>query len=219
MIRVPTEVIKTRTQTSAYGDLGRSSLAAARQVLSNDGWKGFYRGFGTTIMREVCNDSYICPVTYRSIWLPDTFYITAIPTVRTPQGSARSEAPQETSLCTRSCIVRQCSWRNGSCPYHTTRRAENSSDARSACMFHNIYGSEIDPLIFTLLEFFARKTAILEWSTEGYLCNRGCRRIIRRRSTTDVVDISRRCRISRCVRVGRTWAYGVVKYISRLCIE
>lgn len=53
LIRVPTEVIKTRTQTSAYGDLGRSSLAAARQVLSNDGWKGFYRGFGTTIMREI----------------------------------------------------------------------------------------------------------------------------------------------------------------------
>jgi len=53
LIRVPTEVIKTRTQTSAYGDLGRSSLAAARQVLSNDGWRGFYRGFGTTVMREI----------------------------------------------------------------------------------------------------------------------------------------------------------------------
>lgn len=53
LIRVPTEVIKTRTQTSAYGDLGRSSLAAAKQVLSNDGWRGFYRGFGTTVLREI----------------------------------------------------------------------------------------------------------------------------------------------------------------------
>ncbi|KAF9465373.1 mitochondrial carrier domain-containing protein [Collybia nuda] len=53
LIRVPTEVIKTRTQTSTYGALGRSSLAAAKQVLYNDGWMGFYRGYGSTIMREI----------------------------------------------------------------------------------------------------------------------------------------------------------------------
>ncbi|KIY46012.1 mitochondrial carrier [Fistulina hepatica ATCC 64428] len=53
LIRVPTEVIKTRTQTMAYGEAGKSSLAAARLVLQNDGLKGFYRGFGTTIMREI----------------------------------------------------------------------------------------------------------------------------------------------------------------------
>lgn len=53
LIRVPTEVIKTRTQTSTYGMLGQSSLAAARLVLTNDGWRGFYRGFGSTIMREI----------------------------------------------------------------------------------------------------------------------------------------------------------------------
>ncbi|KAG6884087.1 hypothetical protein C0993_001511, partial [Termitomyces sp. T159_Od127] len=52
LIRVPTEVIKTRTQTMTYGALGRSSLAAARQVLLNDGWSGFYRGFRSTIIRE-----------------------------------------------------------------------------------------------------------------------------------------------------------------------
>ncbi|KNZ71989.1 Putative mitochondrial carrier protein PET8 [Termitomyces sp. J132] len=53
LIRVPTEVIKTRTQTMTYGALGKSSLAAAKQVLLNDGWTGFYRGFGSTIMREI----------------------------------------------------------------------------------------------------------------------------------------------------------------------
>ncbi|KAJ7065156.1 mitochondrial carrier domain-containing protein [Mycena belliarum] len=52
LVRVPTEVIKTRAQTSTYGH-GQSSLSAAKFVLSGDGWKGFYRGFGSTIMREI----------------------------------------------------------------------------------------------------------------------------------------------------------------------
>ncbi|TFK82125.1 S-adenosylmethionine transporter [Polyporus arcularius HHB13444] len=52
-IRVPTEVIKTRTQTSTYGSAAQSSLAAARLVLSTEGVRGFYRGFGSTIMREI----------------------------------------------------------------------------------------------------------------------------------------------------------------------
>ncbi|KAI0647910.1 S-adenosylmethionine transporter [Trametes meyenii] len=52
-IRVPTEVIKTRTQTSTYGPAAQSSLAAARLVLSTEGVRGFYRGFGSTIMREI----------------------------------------------------------------------------------------------------------------------------------------------------------------------
>lgn len=53
MIRVPTEVIKTRMQTSTYGTLGSSSFSAARLVLSSVGLSGFYRGFGITVMREV----------------------------------------------------------------------------------------------------------------------------------------------------------------------
>ncbi|KAF8058709.1 mitochondrial carrier domain-containing protein [Lyophyllum atratum] len=53
LIRVPTEVIKTRTQTMTYGALGKSSYAAAKQVLANDGWRGFYRGFRSTVMREI----------------------------------------------------------------------------------------------------------------------------------------------------------------------
>ncbi|KAF7313795.1 hypothetical protein HMN09_00536800 [Mycena chlorophos] len=52
LVRVPTEVIKTRAQTSSYGP-GQSSLSAARHVLAADGLRGFYRGFGITIMREI----------------------------------------------------------------------------------------------------------------------------------------------------------------------
>ncbi|KAJ7878873.1 mitochondrial carrier domain-containing protein [Mycena olivaceomarginata] len=52
LVRVPTEVIKTRAQTSSYGE-GKSSLTAAKFVLASDGWRGFYRGFGSTIMREI----------------------------------------------------------------------------------------------------------------------------------------------------------------------
>ena len=53
LIRVPTEVIKTRSQTSTYGALADSSLAAARLLWRTEGLKGFYRGFGITVMREV----------------------------------------------------------------------------------------------------------------------------------------------------------------------
>ncbi|KAK7048839.1 putative mitochondrial carrier protein PET8 [Favolaschia claudopus] len=52
LVRVPTEVIKTRAQTSSYGP-DKSSLIAAKLTLANEGWRGFYRGFGTTIMREI----------------------------------------------------------------------------------------------------------------------------------------------------------------------
>ncbi|PVF97313.1 mitochondrial carrier [Serendipita vermifera] len=52
LVRVPTEVIKSRTQTSSYGPL-TSSLASARITLQTQGWRGFYRGFGPTIMREI----------------------------------------------------------------------------------------------------------------------------------------------------------------------
>ncbi|OBZ69004.1 putative mitochondrial carrier protein PET8 [Grifola frondosa] len=52
-IRVPTEVIKTRTQTSTYGHAAQSSFAAARLVLSTEGIRGLYRGFGSTVMREI----------------------------------------------------------------------------------------------------------------------------------------------------------------------
>ncbi|TFY68725.1 hypothetical protein EVJ58_g840 [Rhodofomes roseus] len=53
LIRVPTEVIKTRMQTSIYGSLAGSSFAAARLVLSQEGLRGFYRGYATTVMREI----------------------------------------------------------------------------------------------------------------------------------------------------------------------
>ncbi|KAH9949835.1 S-adenosylmethionine transporter [Amylocystis lapponica] len=53
LIRVPTEVIKTRTQTSSYGTLAQSSFAAAKRVLADEGVRGLYRGFGSTIMREI----------------------------------------------------------------------------------------------------------------------------------------------------------------------
>ncbi|THG97264.1 hypothetical protein EW026_g4700 [Hermanssonia centrifuga] len=52
-VRVPTEVIKTRMQTASYGSMAKSSFSAAKLVLSTEGIRGFYRGFGTTIMREI----------------------------------------------------------------------------------------------------------------------------------------------------------------------
>nr|ASF90238.1 hypothetical protein SPAR06868 [Bartheletia paradoxa] len=55
LIRVPTEVIKSRQQTSAYGSAkGANALrAVVGNVWRTDGAKGFYRGFGSTIAREI----------------------------------------------------------------------------------------------------------------------------------------------------------------------
>ncbi|GAA5853034.1 hypothetical protein JCM8547_004779 [Rhodosporidiobolus lusitaniae] len=50
LVRVPTEVVKQRSQTSAAGT---SSLDVFKSVLSQQGLRGFYRGFGTTVAREI----------------------------------------------------------------------------------------------------------------------------------------------------------------------
>ncbi|KAJ3735901.1 mitochondrial carrier domain-containing protein [Lentinula guzmanii] len=52
LIRVPTEVIKTRMQTSSYGS-GLSSFSAARILWTSEGLRGFYKGFSITVMREI----------------------------------------------------------------------------------------------------------------------------------------------------------------------
>lgn len=40
-------------QAATYGSLARSSFSAARLVFEQQGIRGFYRGFGITVMREV----------------------------------------------------------------------------------------------------------------------------------------------------------------------
>ncbi|KAF8510515.1 S-adenosylmethionine transporter [Hysterangium stoloniferum] len=52
IVRVPTEVIKTRSQTSTFGG-AISSLSAAQKTLDVEGFRGFYRGFGITVFREI----------------------------------------------------------------------------------------------------------------------------------------------------------------------
>ncbi len=59
LIRVPTEVIKTRTQTSAYGEHIKSSFFALRMTVAQEGIRGLYKGFGITVMREVMSCSSI----------------------------------------------------------------------------------------------------------------------------------------------------------------
>jgi solute carrier family 25 S-adenosylmethionine transporter 26 len=52
MIRVPTEVVKQRSQTGA----GVGSWEVAKSVWTAGGLRGFYRGFGSTVAREVRYD-------------------------------------------------------------------------------------------------------------------------------------------------------------------
>ncbi|GAA5834493.1 hypothetical protein JCM3766R1_005228 [Sporobolomyces carnicolor] len=52
MIRVPTEVVKQRSQTNTVkGQNG--SWVVAKQVWTTAGLRGFYRGFGSTVAREI----------------------------------------------------------------------------------------------------------------------------------------------------------------------
>ncbi|GFZ49616.1 Putative mitochondrial carrier protein PET8 [Saitozyma sp. JCM 24511] len=54
LVRVPTEIIKSRTQTGAYGHgKGKGSINSALSTLRYDGPKGFFRGFGMTIARDI----------------------------------------------------------------------------------------------------------------------------------------------------------------------
>lgn len=49
LVRVPTEIVKQRMQAGQYGTL-RQAVSATMQ---RDGVRGFYNGFGTTLLREI----------------------------------------------------------------------------------------------------------------------------------------------------------------------
>ncbi|WFD36745.1 S-adenosylmethionine transporter [Malassezia cuniculi] len=51
LVRVPTDVVKSRQQTAAYGRI--SSLNALRTVVASEGVRGLYRGYASTILREI----------------------------------------------------------------------------------------------------------------------------------------------------------------------
>ncbi|CAD6568885.1 MAG: S-adenosylmethionine transporter [Cyphobasidiales sp. Tagirdzhanova-0007] len=52
LIRVPTEVVKSRQQAATYGTT-TGSLQAAKLIFRSSSLRGFYRGFGSTIAREI----------------------------------------------------------------------------------------------------------------------------------------------------------------------
>ena len=84
LIRVPTEVVKSRAQTSTYGPNASGSLAAARNILASDGFKGFYRGFGSTIIREVrrlLSSSQVGSLT-NALILADPVHFNTVPSLR-----------------------------------------------------------------------------------------------------------------------------------------
>jgi len=52
VIRLPLEIIKSRTQISAYGP-DTTLRKSVRMVWKNEGLKGFWRGYGGTLGRDV----------------------------------------------------------------------------------------------------------------------------------------------------------------------
>jgi solute carrier family 25 (mitochondrial S-adenosylmethionine transporter), member 26 len=49
LVRVPTEIVKQRMQAGQHGTLQETVSA----TLKRDGFTGFYKGFGTTLLREI----------------------------------------------------------------------------------------------------------------------------------------------------------------------
>lgn len=49
LVRVPTEIVKQRAQVSSNTTIGQVS----RELLRSNGITGFYRGFGSTLTREI----------------------------------------------------------------------------------------------------------------------------------------------------------------------
>jgi len=50
VVRVPVEVVKQRRQTTARHS---SAMAVARAAIQREGLRGLYRGFGSTVAREI----------------------------------------------------------------------------------------------------------------------------------------------------------------------
>jgi len=48
-VRVPTEVVKQRMQTKQYA----TTLSALKTIFSQEGLNGFYRGYFSTVLREI----------------------------------------------------------------------------------------------------------------------------------------------------------------------
>ena len=51
LVQVPVEIIKQRQQ--AYCNEYSSSKAVIKSILRREGWQGFYRGYSTTVLREI----------------------------------------------------------------------------------------------------------------------------------------------------------------------
>lgn len=49
LVRVPTEVVKQRMQAGIV----RFALSGIANIYKADGIRGFYRGYGTTVLREI----------------------------------------------------------------------------------------------------------------------------------------------------------------------
>ncbi|GAA6002881.1 uncharacterized protein JCM10292_001353 [Rhodotorula paludigena] len=98
LVRVPTEVVKQRTQTGGSGQSGSGgggSWAVARGVWAREGLRGFYRGFGSTVAREIPFTCLQFPL-YERLKL---FLASPSGLGRSPTGRVSDLAAPEAALC------------------------------------------------------------------------------------------------------------------------
>ncbi|GAA5911886.1 hypothetical protein JCM6882_005231 [Rhodosporidiobolus microsporus] len=87
LIRVPTEVVKQRSQTAAAGT---GSLDVFKAVWTQQGVRGFYRGFGSTVAREIPFSLLQFPLYERLKLLLATYH--QLPSALPPPGVSPSSA-------------------------------------------------------------------------------------------------------------------------------
>jgi hypothetical protein len=95
VIRLPLEIIKSRTQIGAYGP-DTTLRKSLRMVWKNEGLKGFWRGYGGTLGRDVSQVAVYKRLSGKLIngELIDSIYDHSIPVVRIPSGGLRQGVPE-----------------------------------------------------------------------------------------------------------------------------
>lgn len=53
MVRVPYEIVKLRSQTTTAGEKPLGNMNITRKIIAREGWAGLYRGFWSTVIRDV----------------------------------------------------------------------------------------------------------------------------------------------------------------------
>uniref|UniRef100_A0A3P9IXY6 Mitochondrial S-adenosylmethionine carrier protein n=1 Tax=Oryzias latipes TaxID=8090 RepID=A0A3P9IXY6_ORYLA len=133
LIRVPAEVVKQRTQASPSSSTYSTLLATLRE----EGVRGLYRGYGSTVLREVEATLVRRVMTLLNLtFIPDSFLPGAVSTLGIFKDSVVAEARSHALPLAVSCVRSSC--RGRLClRYHSARRCKDQDHASKGGVDHS----------------------------------------------------------------------------------